>query len=153
MDKIYYSYNDYMEDIEKIGNYIKANNIEQIISIYRGSLPMGVLLSNIHNLPLQIIDFQSRDGDTKKPSWIKYEHNKKGIYPFKNGLIVDDVLDSSLTMRTIKAWLEAPALGSNIHQPEYHYITLFGKWNDINVGYIREHKEEWIVFEPWEGRD
>ncbi len=151
MDKKLYTYENYMEDIEKISAYIKANKIEQIICIYRGSLPMGVLLSNIHKLPLQIIDYQSRDGDTKKPNWIKYEH-KKGCHPFQNGLILDDIFDSGLTIRTIKKWLESPSLNSYMKQPEYHYITLFGKWNDIGAGYIREHTGEWIVFEPWEGK-
>ena len=142
-DKVRYTYEQYIDDINRISPIME--DIDHIISIYRGSLPMGVHLSNLYDIPLSIVNFQSRDGDSEEPSWMHYVR-KKDNSPYKNVLVIDDIYDSGLTMDKIKKWLEAPALTTNIKQPKYKYLTLYGKENRQDVEYIHEHTGEWIEF-------
>ena len=65
--KLIYKYGQYNKDIHYI-----AENIEfsHVIGIYRGSLPIATHLSNIKNVKMSIIGFQTRDGKDKSPAWI-----------------------------------------------------------------------------------
>ena len=47
-DKILYSYEKYIEDLNLISPIMQ--DIDHIVAIYRGSLPMGVHLSNLYNI-------------------------------------------------------------------------------------------------------
>ena len=139
-DKILYSYEKYIEDLNLISPIMQ--DIDHIVAIYRGSLPMGVHLSNLYDIPLSIIDYQTRDGDTKVPVLIKdmiSEGNPKKI------LVLDDIYDSGLTMKIVKEHLESYDRWFNI-TPKFYYLTIYGKENRDDVNYLREHTGEWINF-------
>ena len=143
VQKVFYTYKHYLDDMEKLGYLMK--DVDQVISIYRGSLPMGTHISNLYDIPLGIIDFQSRDGNSKKPKWVKNAFDPKNGIP-KKVLVLDDIYDSGTTMETIKEWLENPNAWGTIQKPDFTYLTIFGKENDINVKYLRQHTGDWIEF-------
>ena len=133
-DKIYYTWQDYEADISRVKDF----EFDHVVGIYRGSLPMAVHISNVFDVPLSIVGFQTRDGKDKEPYMIyKADEAPKRV------LIVDDIYDSGYTMTEVIKMLP-------------HYATysiegfcLFGKENKLNVSYANEHDGSWIVF-PWE---
>lgn len=142
--KIPYTWAQYDKDIEIIVNTIRTNEIQLagIICIYRGSLPIGTSLSNILNVPLSIIKFQSRDGNDKDPYFILDERNEDGVY-----LIVDDIIDSGLTINRILDLLDIEN-----HQREYMVASIFGnfeKTKQVKKVICLRDKPGWVVF-PWE---
>ena len=143
INKEYYKYSDYLEDLNLIEPIME--NIDHIVAIYRGSLPMGVHLSNLYDVPLSIIDYQSRDGESAKPTWMKNRLAETNV-PFKKVLVLDDIYDSGKTMYEIKTSLENGQNHSDMPQPKFHYLTIYGKENDNDVNYLREHTGEWIEF-------
>lgn len=138
--KVRYSYNDYIEDLNQMQPIME--NIEHIIAIYRGSLPMGVHLSNMYNIPISIIDYQSRDGETELPYLMKDALSKTDS---SKVLVLDDIYDSGLTMKVVKDYLESYDRWFNI-TPKFHYMTIYGKENPHGVNYLREHTGDWIEF-------
>ncbi len=148
MEKLYYTNEDYNIDIKMITNIIKNVDNPHLISLYRGSLPMGVKLSNILDLPLSIIDFQTRDGNSKVPKLIKNSDMIVG----QTLILLDDILDSGITMRETRKALEV-----NFPHNKFIGITLFQ--NDFNqhlhkdmnwVISLNASKGRWVVFEDWE---
>ena len=127
--------------IDIINENITGVQKPHIISLYRGSLPLGVKLSNQLNAPLSIVDYQSYDGKSKKPELIK----NAGITAEDLLVIIDDICDKGETLKVaeeyIKAWfpynkiLIYTVVGSKEHPERYNYSI--------------EHNSQWIVF-PWE---
>ncbi len=138
MDNVKYTFEQYKEDLNRIAPLME--NIDHIIAIYRGSLPMGVHLSNIYDIPLSIIDYQSRDGNSSEPVMIKNNFDGEGLY--SNVLIIDDILDSGLTMEKVTKFLDR---GWAV-KPKLNYLTIYGKENIYDVDYLHEHTGEWIEF-------
>ena len=134
-DKIYYDWIDYRYDMQEV----KELEFNHVVGIYRGSLGMAAHISNVFEVPMSIVGFQTRDGKDKEPYMIK-----EGKAP-KQFLIVDDIYDSGYTMKEVIKMLS-------------HYSTniqgfcLFGKDNDLNVSSANIHDGSWIVF-PWETLD
>ena len=132
--------------------YIKENitgvQKPHIVSLYRGSLPIGVQLSNSLNAPLSIIDYQTRDGKSKKPKLLK----NAGITASDLLVVIDDICDSGVTFKLteeyIKSWFPNnqiifwTVLGSKEHPEHYKYSIEHPK--DETSG-----EKAWIVF-PWE---
>ena len=65
-NKHQYTWTDYEKDMKSI-DWLK---FDHVVGIYRGSLPMAVHISNIRNVPMSIVGFQTRDGKDKNPYWI-----------------------------------------------------------------------------------
>ena len=130
--KLIYKYSQYNKDIHYI-----AENIEfsHVIGIYRGSLPIATHLSNIKDVKMSIIGFQSRDGDDKEPKWLV---NKIGnrLAPI---LLIDDIYDTGFTMKTVMKF---------IHK-EVHPVCLYGRPNNDDVQFLHLNEGKWVVF-PWE---
>ena len=132
-DKIYYDWIDYSHDIKEVN----ALEFDHVVGIYRGSLPMAVHISNVFDVPMSIVGFQTRDGKDKQPYMIK-----SGDAPTKL-LIVDDIYDSGYTMKEVIKML------SHYSANKIQGFCLFGKDNDVNVSCANIHDGSWIVF-PWE---
>jgi len=138
--KLYYDWNDHNSDIEQITHM--DFNYKHIISIYRGSLVIGTHLSNIDNIPLSIIQFQTRDGNDKKP---KFLLNLLPQDKEVDVLVIDDIVDSGKTMNVIKEFLIDLYPKCN-----FRFQTIFGnKGKNNDVEYLREQYGKWVVF-PWE---
>ena len=58
-----YYYDQYYNDVVTLKERYDKIPEPHIVSIYRGSLPLGVHLSNALNCPLSIVKYQSRDGE------------------------------------------------------------------------------------------
>ena len=73
-----------------------------VVSIYRGSLPMGVHLSNALGCPMSIVKYQSRDGEDNKAEWILNLIHDEKLRPtarfFPHLIVVDDIYDTGYTM-------------------------------------------------------
>ena len=64
--KTYYTWSDYAKDM-RATDWIKCDHV---VAVYRGSLGMACHISNMKDIPMSIVGFQTRDGDDKKPYWI-----------------------------------------------------------------------------------
>ena len=132
-NKIYYDWIDYSHDIKQVKNF----EFDHVVGIYRGSLLMAVHISNVFDVPMSIVGFQTRDGKDKEPYMIK-----SGTAP-KQILVVDDIYDSGYTMKGVIRML------SHYSADIIQGFCLFGKENKLNISYANEHDGSWIVF-PWE---
>ena len=132
-DKLYYDWQDYEVDMRRVRDF----KFDHVVGIYRGSLPMAVHVSNVFDVPMSIVGFQTRDGKDNEPYMIK-----AGPSPEKM-LIVDDIYDTGHTMKRVMGFL------SHYSGDRIQGFCLFGKENNFNISYANEHDGSWIVF-PWE---
>ena len=110
-----FTWSEFDESVNYIANKCKNENFSGVYGVPRGGLCLAVALS--HKLNIQFLD-----------------------KPLKNSLIVDDILETGLTLdsyRNIK--------GAN-------FFVLFSKkeplwWNTVNL----YKKKEWVFF-PWENK-
>ena len=109
----YLSWCEFDKSVEYIANKCKSLEFSGIYGIPRGGLCLAVALS--HKLKINLIS-----------------------QPIKNSLIVDDIYETGITLKTFK----------NIEGAKF--FVLFSKvsptwWNSVHIS----EKSEWIVF-PWE---
>ena len=109
----YFSWEEFDKSVEHIANKCKFLKFSGIYGVPRGGLCLAVALS--HKLKINLIS-----------------------EPIKNSLIVDDVYETGITLKTFK------------HIEGATFFVLFSKveptwWNSANIS----EKNEWIVF-PWE---
>ena len=112
----YFTWNEFDKSVDYIANQCKFWKLSGIYGVPRGGLCLAVALS--HKLNIQLIE-----------------------KPLKYSLIVDDVFETGITLRSFK-----DIEGAN-------FFVLISKkepiwWNTVNLS----HKKEWIVF-PWENKD
>ena len=91
-DKTYYDWIDYAHDIKEV----KDLEFDHVVGIYRGGLPMAVHISNVFEVPMSIVGFQTRDGEDEEP----YMIHKSEDVPTQL-LVVDDIYDSGYTMKKV----------------------------------------------------
>ena len=124
MNKIFYNWNNLVEDINIILTRLKGQDIRGIYAIPRGGLVLGTILSNYLSIPL----------------YINLDEALTNVENKNNILIIDDLSDSGKTMLEI----------NKIYM--YKTVTIFIKEGtqfipNIYCRYAK--KEEWICF-PWE---
>ena len=110
---INFTWEEFDKSVEHIANKCKFLEFSGIYGVPRGGLCLAVALS--HKLNINLIS-----------------------QPIKNSLIVDDIYETGITLKTFK----------NIEGAMF--FVLFSKvrptwWNSVNIS----EKSEWIVF-PWE---
>jgi len=146
--KTYYTWSDYAKDM-RATDWIKCDHV---VAVYRGSLGMASHVSNIKDIPMSIVGFQTRDGDDKKPYWIHNatEADKSWLDDSdgKHILVVDDIYDTGRTMNKVQEFIKRERTKPSI-MPRVSGYCLFGKENAKNIVYSNEHDGSWIVF-PWE---
>ncbi len=124
---------DIVTDLE-----LEAN--AHVITLYRGGLPLGVMLSNRYGINLSILDYQSYDGNSKDVRLMK----NAGIKDNEILYIVDDIAD---TGNSIEKSLEF--LHKTFPNNEVRIFTIVGrKHNPPEWKYSIEYKN-WCIF-PWE---
>ena len=139
-----YKHEEYMQGMSKIkaeiDDLIVRGHVHiNVVGIHRGSLPMAVHLSNILPARMSIINYQTRDGNSKVPEFVV-----NTIEPHDTIIVLDDIYDSGKTITNIKDKLEKEYPGQYIKP-----MVLFGKDNEQDCYYAHEHTGEWIEF-PWE---
>ena len=129
-----YYYDQYYNDVITLKERYDKIPDPHVVAIYRGSLPLGVHLSNILKCPLSIVKYQSRDGEDSQAEWLLNLTGDKKLHPkfFPELIVVDDIYDTGKTFRAVKA---LPEFHNN---PDYSLMALFGNDNDDGVHYLHE---------------
>ena len=112
----YFTWNEFDKSVDYIANQCKFWKLSGIYGVPRGGLCLAVALS--HKLNIQLIE-----------------------KPLKYSLIVDDVFETGITLRSFK----------DIEGAKFFVLISKKKpiwWNTVNLS----HKKEWIVF-PWENKN
>tara|TARA_B100000029_G_C17433103_1_gene908617 strand:+ start:399 stop:878 length:480 start_codon:yes stop_codon:yes gene_type:complete len=147
-NKIYYSWKDYNKDM-RATDWIE---FDHVVGIYRGSLCMATHLSNVRNVPMSIVAFQTRDSEDKKPYWLhnatevdkEWSDSDEG----QHILVVDDIYDTGYTMDKVIEFVKRERNKPST-MPRVSGYCLFGKQNAKDIVYSQSHDGSWIVF-PWE---
>lgn len=88
------------EDIDNIvtylGSQILKSEYKTILAVSRGGLIPGTLLSHKLKMPLQTVTWQTRDGGEKEVARLN------NITEKYNCIVVDDLLDTGLTLQSMK---------------------------------------------------
>jgi hypoxanthine phosphoribosyltransferase len=147
-NKLYYQWKDYDKDIKGV-DWLE---FDHVIGIYRGSLGMATHISNIRNIPMSIVGFQTRDGEDKSPYWI-HNTTQKNNQSYAEGskiLIVDDIYDTGTTMKKVIEFVKKERTKPS-PMPQIMTYCLFGKDapEGTNLVYSNLHDGSWVVF-PWE---
>jgi len=147
-EKLHVSWEDYGDDVDALVKIISKIKNPHLVTLYRGGLPLGTHLSNILDLPLSIVDFQSYDGDSKEPVLIK----NAGISVDQTLVIVDDIYDVGTTMNRTKSmlWKMFPHIklvGWTLYVNSYN-SHLHEKY-DQKCNSLHDSKGLWVEF-PWE---
>lgn len=146
-EKVYYSWQDFDDDIFVLTNYIHANQWlpDYIVGVKRGGLIPAIKLSHIFNKPLIMMSCQLRDNKDNEVRLYEVELLPKG----KNVLIVDDICDSGITLQKIVYQLFMEGF-SNIKTCS----LIYNFSQDFRIDYCareidRFQDDRWIIF-PWE---
>ena len=146
-DKVFYSWQDFDEDIEILTNYIRNNKWipNYIVGVKRGGLIPAIKLSHIFNKPLIMMSCQLRDSKDNEVRLYEVEQLPKN----QHILIVDDICDSGITLQKIVYQLHSDGF-SNIKTCSLIYNFA----QDFRIDYCareidRFQDNRWIIF-PWE---
>ena len=148
-EKTYYTWSDYAKDM-RATDWIKCDHV---VAVYRGSLGMACHISNMKDIPMSIVGFQTRDGDDKKPYWIhnateadtSWLDDSEG----KHILVVDDIYDTGRTMNEVQEFIKRERTKPSMMPRVSGYCLFANYFNAKNIVYSNEHDGSWIVF-PWE---
>ncbi len=100
-DKVYYGYSDFLEDMKNISKRLKELKIDAIVAVARGGMIPAYYISTIlDNRALFTINSIYYDEDRRRDD-IKI-FNIPDISPFKNVLVVEDIVDSGKTLLEVK---------------------------------------------------
>jgi len=115
----------------------KDKDYDVIVGVSRGGLVPSTILSHKLGLPLQTVNWQTRDGDNREVGSLF-----KLAVKYQNMLIVDDICDSGVTIRDMKELCKDRA----------EFAVLVDKQSASNLTHYRGTEyigDEWVVF-PWE---
>ncbi len=160
-NKTYYTWSDYAKDM-RATDWIKCDHV---VGIYRGSLGMASHVSNMRDVPMSIVGFQTRDGNDKQPYWMHNATTEGSI--FKNNnlndyaegqtiLVLDDIYDTGTTMNKVIDFVKKERTKPS-PMPNIIGYCLFGnedatnnhEFESTNIVFTHPHDGSWIVF-PWE---
>lgn len=135
--KMYYEWSDYKKDMKEIINTISKKKNPYIVAVNRGSLCMASHISNVLDIKMGIINYQTRDGNSKEPYWLLNESTEENTI-----IVVDDIYDSGKTLTDI----------DKITPQGTEYFCIFNNIKvekldpKLKVQITRESNGEWIVF-------
>ena len=144
--KIFYSHNHFKADISMLAHDIIDRGLpDVIVGIARGGLVAATYLSHALDVPMVPASWSTRDGRTNKN--IPYDHIKSFGSRI---LVVDDIIDSGLTLQQILDDFakNAPTLKvscATLWQNTDAPIVAEYYMNEIS----RANDDSWIVFD-WE---
>jgi hypoxanthine-guanine phosphoribosyltransferase len=138
-EKYIYSLEEYNADIKSL--QLELSNIENLhlVSVYRGSIPLVVHLSNLLNCEMSIIKFNEANGVAVAPVFLT-----NNIKDNDRLVVIEDIYDSGRTIKLVQQLIKWDYKNHTVN-----YYSLFGRKNEVGVKYLRESNGKWIVF-PWE---
>jgi hypoxanthine phosphoribosyltransferase len=136
-----YTYNNLVTDCDTIVEKIKLSGWfpDYIVGVTRGGLIPAVCLSHKLGLPLETVQWSTRDFGARE---IAFGLQLKHDYTHKKLLIVDDIIDNGLTMSQIKIRLPQAKTAALIYNNNQTLVEAdyFGSVIDRSV------ETEWINF-------
>ena len=130
------------ELVTKIQN--REKNIDLIVGISRGGLPLATHLSNVLDLPLKIVTYSSSEG--KGTDQTANPLPDFGGMEGKKVLLVDDLADTGYTLRDLT--MQLISTGNDVvtatifHKKHSHVVPHYTFESNMD-------SDEWCVF-PWE---
>jgi len=141
MDKIYYSYDNCIDDCKVLLPKIKLYNPDALVSIARGGLTVGHLLSEaLETRKIYTIN-SIHYNDTKKLDTFDI-FNIPDLSNINKIIIVDDIVDSGETIVEIKSILQ-----NKFPNSEFKVATIFYKKSAIvEPDFWVKEANNWIEF-------
>ncbi|HIK31274.1 MAG TPA: phosphoribosyltransferase [Oscillatoriales cyanobacterium M4454_W2019_049] len=141
------SWSDYHQTIERLAAEIHRSQwqFDRILCLARGGLRVGDLLSRIYDKPLAILAVSSYGGETGQVrGTLRFAEHITSTHPLQGRvLLVDDLVDSGLSLQETLKWLEA-RYGSEID--EVRTAVLWYKARSI---FTPDYYVEYLADNPW----
>jgi hypoxanthine phosphoribosyltransferase len=157
MSDLYISWSDYHQKIEELARkiYESAWQFDQIVCVARGGLRIGDILSRIYDQPLAIISTSSYSGEGQKKRGNLIISSHLTMTSSTLGgriLLVDDLVDSGVTLQQIILWLEQNPDFSleEIRTAVIWYKACSAITPDYYVDYLSDNPWVHQPFEPYE---
>ncbi len=100
MDKTYYNFDEFLDDVDILAKQIKQYNPDALISIIRGGMTLGHFLAEKLNTRNLLTINTIHYNDTKKLKDINI-FNIPDLSPYKKIVLVDDISDSGDTLEAL----------------------------------------------------
>lgn len=141
MEKLYYSYEMFVKDTQKLVDKCRDFEPEVLLSVARGGLTLSHLMAQAMNMRnLYTLNSIHYEGELKLDSFNIF--NIPDISHTKKVLIIDDIVDSGETMREILKILK-----EKFPKVEFKLATLFYKKTAvIEPDYTVREANAWIDF-------
>lgn len=135
--KIYLEYDDILSMCHNLGHDVSKMHPDLIVGITRGGLLPALHLSHALNIPMTVIQWQTRDSNINevKPSIVEALKEKKTV------VFVDDINDTGKTFKGIKNSYQGGKYVSLVERTSTMFKT--------DAKSLRFDDARWIVF-PWE---
>ena len=141
MEKYYYKYDEFMNDLEVLEPQIKEYNPDTLLAIARGGMTIGHFLAErldmreIYSLNAISYENEKKLGKPKIFN-IPYLKNKKRV------LLLDDISDSGETLEEVLKTLK-----SLYPEVEFKTLTIFYKdHTKVMPDIFSKKTDKWIVF-------
>ena len=141
MTKRYYSYDECIEDCKILLPQIKSYNPDALVSVARGGLVIGHLLSEALNTrDIYTINSIHYDDDKKLNTFDIF--NIPDLSNFRKVVLIDDIIDSGETMVEIRK-----ILTQKYPECEFKIATIFYKTTAlIKADFTVQEAKNWIEF-------
>jgi len=100
MDKTYYNFDEFLDDVDILAKQIKQYNPDALISIIRGGMTLGHFLAEKLNTRNLLTINTIHYNNTKKLKGINI-FNIPDLSPYKKIVLVDDISDSGDTLEAL----------------------------------------------------
>jgi len=141
LEKLYYSYDLFKEDTQKLVNSCRAYEPDVLLAVARGGLTLSHLMAQAMDMRnLYALNSIHYEGDLKLDTFNIF--NIPDISHAKRVLIIDDIVDSGETMREI-----IKILKEKFPNVDFKLATIFYKKTAvIQPDYTVREATQWIDF-------
>ena len=147
MQDLYVTWSEYHHKIETLAVKVYRSNwqFNQIVCVAKGGLRVGDIFCRLYRKPLAILSASSYGGkDNRDRGTIKFSQHLSTIYPLGDRiLLVDDLVDSGISLQESLNWLEAK-YSNNI--TEIRTAVIWYKDSSIK---IPDYYVEYLPDNPW----
>ncbi len=143
-EKVHLTWDQIHDAAASVSRKIDASEHDTIVAITRGGMiPAAIIASELDIRSVVSITAKSYDGDQQGGLALSNLPDQQAIEG-KRILLIDDIVDSGVTMQAIKEWLIAHK-AKKVTTAALYVNAQKGQ----TVDYSHEQSHQWIVF-PWE---
>ena len=147
MQDLYVTWSEYHHKIETLAVKVYRSNwqFNQIVCVAKGGLRVGDIFCRLYRRPLAILSASSYGGkDNRDRGTIKFSQHLSTIYPLGDRiLLVDDLVDSGISLQESLNWLEAKY---SEHITEIRTAVIWYKDSSIKTP---DYYVEYLPDNPW----